>query len=365
MDFAEKKDLSLFVTNSDNGIEEKYAKYIFKRIVEGIQLCHKNNIVHFDIKVGNILIDNDYNPLIIDFGLSIKYEKLDRNIKDRKGKRGTDYAMCPQMFEENVLYSGIEADIFSLGVLLFELVLNTIPFDKATNLYEYVYIKSECYKTFWNIYLDKGYNLSKKFKDLYQQLVAYDPSKRLDLDKILEHPWLEEVNDLKNNPQKEKEYIDEYKEYMSSIFNKINNSNETYEQSTQPDNSHSSTRGCTSNNSTQYISSELKPIYISQDEIQFKYFVKIKAYINPVEFMNLLGDEIAFGDYNCSVEGDEDIIKLKLEFEEPDNKISLILFQYEEAYDEFYIQFIRNECDIRDFYRHFSDIKKIIRKLIV
>ena len=70
VDYAEKKDLYLYVENSSGGFGEKYAKLLFKKILEGIQFCHEKNICHFDIKVANILLDDKYNPIINDFGLS-------------------------------------------------------------------------------------------------------------------------------------------------------------------------------------------------------------------------------------------------------------------------------------------------------
>ena len=56
---------------------EKQAKIIFKKIVEGIKFCHNKNICHLDIKPANIIFDNKFEPIIIDFGLSKK-------IKDNK-----------------------------------------------------------------------------------------------------------------------------------------------------------------------------------------------------------------------------------------------------------------------------------------
>ena len=83
-----------------------------------MKFVHENFICHFDIKIENILLNNDYNPLIADFGLAAELKDSEGNIKSFKGKRGTKYAMSPEMFDKEVNYSGIKADIFSLGVLL-------------------------------------------------------------------------------------------------------------------------------------------------------------------------------------------------------------------------------------------------------
>ena len=61
VDYAEKGDLHLYLKNSNGGFGEKYAKILFKKILEGIQFCHEKNICHFDIKVANILLDEKSN----------------------------------------------------------------------------------------------------------------------------------------------------------------------------------------------------------------------------------------------------------------------------------------------------------------
>ena len=123
VDYAEKGDLFHFLYKN-GGLGEKFSKIIFKKILEGIQFCHDNNISHFDIKVANILLDDKFNPIIIDFGLCKPIKNLETNeLNLYKGTRGTKEMMCPQMFEEGIRYNGIDADIFALGVLLFNLVI--------------------------------------------------------------------------------------------------------------------------------------------------------------------------------------------------------------------------------------------------
>ena len=53
MDFAEKGDLLHYIFIND-GLGEKFGKFLFKKILEGIQFCHNCNVCHFDIKVANI-----------------------------------------------------------------------------------------------------------------------------------------------------------------------------------------------------------------------------------------------------------------------------------------------------------------------
>ena len=357
LDYCEKGDLYHFI-EENKGIKERYAKYIFKIIAEGINFCHKNNIIHFDIKVENILLDKDYNPIIIDFGLAEKGPNK-RDKKDFKGKKGTTYAMCPQMFEENKGYSGIEADIFSLGILLFELVLKKMAFYLEYSEENYVNIKNKKYDKFWEKY-DNG--LSDEFKILYQKMVAYEPGERPDIENIiLKDPWLKEINDLKDNNNQKEKYINEYKKYMSDIYKKIYNPNETIEESLEED---ELTKSVPSENDLTFFNSELSPKNLSKEEIHFKYFIKMKLYMNANEFMNKLGKMLYFKYGEYVVDRSENHLKLKLNFENCKINITLYKIINEDEKNIYYIQFKRKESNMKNFYENFLEIKEIIRKIL-
>ena len=215
VDYAEKKDLYLYVENSSGGFGEKYAKLLFKKILEGIQFCHDKNICHFDIKVANILLDDKYNPIINDFGLSQEIESNGK-INQFSGKKGTPYIMCPQMFEEGKTYNGIDADIFSLGVLLYQLVTSGRGF-LHVNRNSYINIKCEKYEEYWEKNLRSG-DLSDEFKQLFIRMVAYEPSKRPRIKDILKDSWFDEINNLlKNNKEEYEKLEQEYIDYMKKI----------------------------------------------------------------------------------------------------------------------------------------------------
>jgi MAP/microtubule affinity-regulating kinase len=142
MDYAEQEDL-LHYTTVNGGLGEEFGKILFKKILERIQFCHNCNYCHFDIKVSNILLDNNFKPIVIDFGFSqqLKYSDKEELIP-YKGIRGTPNIMCPQMFEKEKTYNGIDADIFALGVLLFHLVFGLPCFSSAKG-HSYQYIKKK------------------------------------------------------------------------------------------------------------------------------------------------------------------------------------------------------------------------------
>ena len=75
--YISKGNLCKYLMKTEKGFQEKHAKIIFSKILEGVQFIHDSDICHLDLTLDNILLDDKYNPIITDFGLSTK------NIKDK------------------------------------------------------------------------------------------------------------------------------------------------------------------------------------------------------------------------------------------------------------------------------------------
>ena len=123
LEYAEKGDLSKYINIPGRPLKENHAKYFFIKILKAVQALHKNGICHRDLKTGNILLDNKFNPKICDFGFSTYIQK---NLKD---KLGTPEYMAPEIYKGN--YDGEKVDIFALGVILFNLITGIYPFEEA------------------------------------------------------------------------------------------------------------------------------------------------------------------------------------------------------------------------------------------
>ena len=104
-------------------IDEHCAKKIFYQIVEAIQYCHAQNIVHRDIKLENIILDDKLNVKIIDFGFSIIIPKN----KKLNVFCGTPSYMAPEILSKE-FYSGFLADVWALGIVLFIMLCGNFPF---------------------------------------------------------------------------------------------------------------------------------------------------------------------------------------------------------------------------------------------
>lgn len=99
------------------------ARRMFRQILEAVQYCHDNNIVHRDIKASNILLDGRWNAKLCDFGLAVK---------TLPGQKLIDFCgtlpYCAPEFFQAEEYEGRPVDIWSVGVLLFFMVTGRLPF---------------------------------------------------------------------------------------------------------------------------------------------------------------------------------------------------------------------------------------------
>jgi serine/threonine protein kinase/Flp pilus assembly protein TadD len=112
---------------------------IAKQVCEGLEEAHRLGVVHRDLKPGNILIDKDGNARIMDFGVARSLK-----IKGTTGAGvmiGTPDYMSPEQVEGNEVDQ--RSDIYSLGIILFEMVTGRVPFEGDTPFTVGVKHKSE------------------------------------------------------------------------------------------------------------------------------------------------------------------------------------------------------------------------------
>lgn len=124
MENGPKRMLSEFVKQFSNAILPLYeSKQIFEQIVESVAYLHKNHICHRDLKLQNILVDERISIKLIDFGFAIECTD-DQTLKVFCG---TYSYMAPELVSK-IPYNGKATDVWSLGVVLYLLILGDYPF---------------------------------------------------------------------------------------------------------------------------------------------------------------------------------------------------------------------------------------------
>ena len=209
MEYAEKGNLFQLISKEKTGLDESKAFDYFIQVVNAVYYLHINNIIHRDIKPENILIGSDNKIKLCDFGWA-----KELTLENRSTFCGTIEYMAPEIVgSENYDYS---VDIWSLGILLYELLYGHSPF-KANNTKNVILN----IKTHELTYDDNNKKISNSCKDLIQKLLDGNPQKRLKIKDILEHPFVKKHSKKFNYKKKLSTVIND-EEIKNNFNNKIN-----------------------------------------------------------------------------------------------------------------------------------------------
>ncbi|KAF1968597.1 serine/threonine protein kinase-like protein Kin1 [Bimuria novae-zelandiae CBS 107.79] len=162
---------------SHGRLKEKQARKFARQIASALDYCHRNSIVHRDLKIENILISKTGDIKIIDFGLSNLFSP--RSLL--KTFCGSLYFAAPELLQAKQ-YTGPEVDIWSFGIVLYVLVCGKVPFDDQSMPQLHAKIKKG--------HVDYPPWLSTECRNLIHKMLQTDPAQRITLSEIMTHPWL-------------------------------------------------------------------------------------------------------------------------------------------------------------------------------
>ena len=157
-------------------LPESEARKYFQQIISAIDYSHDHGVAHRDIKPENILLDNDKNIKVGDFGLS-NYMRDGEFFKTSCGS--PNYA-APEVIS-GLTYCGPDVDVWSCGVVLYALLAGYLPFDENNISALFAKIKSASYQI--------PSQFSDDSKDLIQRMLNPDPIARITIKQIKQHPW--------------------------------------------------------------------------------------------------------------------------------------------------------------------------------
>ncbi|KAG4931334.1 hypothetical protein JHK86_048295 [Glycine max] len=146
-EFMSNGSLDKFIFSKDESIHLSYDRIynISIGVARGIAYLHygcEMQILHFDIKPHNILLDENFTPKVSDFGLAKLYP-IDNSIVPRTTARGTIGYMAPELFYNNIGGISHKADVYSYGMLLMEMA------SKRKNLNPHAERSSQLFFPFW------------------------------------------------------------------------------------------------------------------------------------------------------------------------------------------------------------------------
>lgn len=169
----------LFARVACGRLREDLARKYFQQLISAVDFCHSRGVSHRDLKPENLLLDDNENLKISDFGLSALPEQL-RHDGLLHTQCGTPAYVAPEVLRRKG-YDGAKADTWSCGVILYVLLAGFLPFqdENLMNMYRKVF-KGEFDFPPW---------ISPEARRLISKLLVVDPERRITIPAIMRVPW--------------------------------------------------------------------------------------------------------------------------------------------------------------------------------
>lgn len=187
--FEDSKHVYLVFEHFDNSqkkllkkkrrLTEKEAVIYFKQIVDGLEYLHNNHVLHRNLTPENIFFDKDGILKLDNFGFSKKWENQYKSIFNGK----TEYMSAEYLSNKNI---NENVDIWSLGILLYEMLQGELPF-KSINVRTQI---NQMKSTSFEIFNKVRYSISDEVKVLLRKLLRYNPIDRISIKSIKKHQWI-------------------------------------------------------------------------------------------------------------------------------------------------------------------------------
>ncbi len=133
MEYVEGDTLESIIKNSGK-IEFGYAVELMEQILNGIESAHNQGFIHRDLKPSNIILDQNGNPKIMDFGISKSIDEL-KTITQHNARPGTLLYMSPEQLSGNTIT--VKSDLYALGITFYEMLCAVHPYNAET-IYELI-----------------------------------------------------------------------------------------------------------------------------------------------------------------------------------------------------------------------------------
>ncbi|XP_074567720.1 CBL-interacting protein kinase 16-like [Curcuma longa] len=160
-------------------LPEEKARRCFRQLICAVEFCHSLGVSHRDLKPENLLLDNNGNLKVADFGLSALPEQR-RHDGLLHTQCGTPTYVAPEVLRRHG-YDGSKADVWSCGVILYVLLASFLPFQEENLMQMYCKVLKADYRIPpW---------FSGDARRLISLLLVANPEKRISIPAIKSHPW--------------------------------------------------------------------------------------------------------------------------------------------------------------------------------
>lgn len=181
MEYLDGGELLQYVLKRGKLAEEEALEF-FQQIAGAVAYCHRNKLIHCDLKLENILLQSKESKVVkvVDFGIS----GLCTGTHNDADGGSLDY-MPPEYFNgsKKGVHPGV--DVWALGCMLYGMVCGKLPFGDTS---EAKIIDRICHARY--DYDEAGKKLSREVRNLIARMLEPDTEQRLNIHDVLDHPWV-------------------------------------------------------------------------------------------------------------------------------------------------------------------------------
>lgn len=182
----------LFNKLTKGKVKEDAARNYFQQLISAMDFCHSRGVYHRDLKPENLLVDDEGNLKISDFGLSALAET-----KRQDGLLhtacGTPAYIAPEVIHQKG-YDGAKSDIWSCGVVLFVLLAGFLPFHDSNLM--------EMYRKIARAEFKYPSSFPSEARRLVSKILDPNPKTRISIAKMMENSWFKKGLDIINSENK-------------------------------------------------------------------------------------------------------------------------------------------------------------------
>lgn len=197
MEYCSGGDLSLMLKKRGR-IPEKEAKYILAQIINGLLALRSKDkyVIHYDLKPGNILFNDEGTVKITDFGLSKIIEDDTSSIELTSQGTGTYFYAAPETFQrgKNVFITK-SVDTWSLGIIFYEMIYGSRPFDEGQSQISFAH---QIDKVIGKVNFPQNIKLSQEGKSFIEMCLIRDPVQRPELPVLVQDSYIKQMVDDMN-----------------------------------------------------------------------------------------------------------------------------------------------------------------------
>lgn len=171
------KNHSLMEMHEQRGVITDYeCRFYIYQILQGVKYLHDNNIIHRDLKLDNLFLNDKLNVKIGDFGLATRIEF--------DGEKKTDFCGSPKYIAPEMLKRighSFEVDVWSIGCIIYMLLVGKCPFKATTQRETFNKIKNCEYEPA---------SISSSAAKMIMSILQVDPEERPSVRALLQHDFI-------------------------------------------------------------------------------------------------------------------------------------------------------------------------------